>query len=137
MLYMLLICYDPNVPADPNRKNLQPEHAKLEAELRAEGKYVDGAALWPIERARTVRKRDGKSVRGEGPFPETKEAVGGYFLVECDEDEALRIAERIPVEDGGRSWIQVREVALLHADVGVMSKLDGWVDPRLRGMREG
>jgi hypothetical protein len=129
MLYMLLICYDPTVPVGPDEPNRQPDHAKLEAELREEGRYVSGGALWPVESAKNVRVRDGAAVVTDGPFAETKEAIGGYFTVDCDEAEALAIAARIPVD--ARSWIQVRPVALFHPNVERIASLDGYVDPRL------
>jgi hypothetical protein len=132
MLYMLLICYDPTQPNDPEPRNLQPEHAKLEAELRTEGTYVSGAALWPAERSKAVRRSEGKVIRTDGAFAETKEVVGGYFIVDCDEDQALSIAERIPVDS--RSWIRVQAVALFHPDAKRIAPMEGYVHPRLGGM---
>jgi hypothetical protein len=129
MLYMLMICYDPTAPQDPDEPNRQPEHAKLEAELRERGQYVSGAALWPVEGAKNVRVRDGKAVTTDGPFAETKEAIGGYYIVDCDEDEAIAIAARIPV--GNNGWIQVRPIALFHPNVDRIPSVDGYVDPRL------
>jgi hypothetical protein len=129
MLYMLMICYDPTAPRDPDEPNRQPEHAKLENELRERGTYVSGAALWPVESAKNVRVQDGKTVATDGPFAETKEAVGGYYIVDCDEDEAVAIAARIPVES--RAWIQVRPLALFHPNAERIPALDGYVDPRL------
>jgi hypothetical protein len=90
MLYMLLICYDPTRPTDPERRNLQPEHAKLEAELRTEGTYVSGAGLWPAAQSKVVRRSEGKVIRTDGAFAETKEVVGGYFIVHCDERRRWR-----------------------------------------------
>jgi hypothetical protein len=132
MLYMLLICYDPSRPADPERGNLQPEHAKLEAELRKEGTYVSGAGLWPAAQSKVVRRAEGKVIRTDGAFAETKEVVGGYFMVDCEEEEALSIAERIPVDS--RSWIRVQAVALFHPDAKRVAAAEGYVHPRLRGM---
>jgi hypothetical protein len=113
MIYMLLIKYDPSMPFEG--EILQPKHAKLEAELRAEGKYVSGAGLQPVEAAGTWRVRGGKTMKTDGPFAETKEVLGGYFMVDCDEEEALKIAERIAVEK--RSWIDVHPVFLYHPNV--------------------
>jgi hypothetical protein len=112
MLYMLLICYDPTVPPVPSEQNLQPKHAEFEQELRAKGKFVSGAGLWPVERAKRVRTRDGQTMVSDGPFAETKEALGGYYIVDCDEAEAIATAARIPVES--RSWVEVRPIALFH-----------------------
>jgi hypothetical protein len=124
MLYMLLICYDPTQPADGH--NRQPEHAKLEAELRAEGTYVSGAGLWP------QWKDVGRAARSDGPFAETKEAVGGYFMVECDEERAVAIAARIAVD--GRSWIRVQAVGLFHPHGEREAQLKDYLDPRVIAM---
>ena len=111
MIYMLMICYDPSAP--PDGENRQPEHAKLEAEMREHGVYVSGAGLWPLEAGgKVVRHDGGEAVVLDGPFAEMKEAVGGYFMVDCDEAEALAYAKRISV--GPRGWVQVRQVALWH-----------------------
>ena len=120
MLYMLLICYDPTMAPVASEQNLQPEHHKLELELRERGLFVSGAGLWPVEAAKSVRRKDGKTMTTDGPFAETKEAVGGYYIVDCDEAEALAIAARIPVET--RSWVQVRAVALFHPNVSRISQ---------------
>jgi hypothetical protein len=132
MLYMLLICYKPAAPRETTGHTRQPEHAKLEAELRQRGIYVSGAGLWPIEQSKSISHRDGKTVVTDGPFAETKEAVGGYFIVDCDEEEALEVASRISVDD--RSWIEMRAIGLFHPNVDRMRELDGYVDPRLRGL---
>jgi hypothetical protein len=121
MFHMLLICYDPTIAPIASEQALQPEHAKLEQELRAAGTYVSGAGLWPLETAKTVRRRDGKANMTDGPFAETKEAVGGYYIVECDENEAVAIAARIPVES--RSWIEVRKIALFHPNVSRIAQM--------------
>lgn len=111
MLYMLLICYDPTVPAKADEQNLQPQHAKLERELRERGVFISGAGLWPVEMGKSVRSQNGRPMTTDGPFAETKEAVGGY-IVDCDEAEAIATAARIPVE--ARAWVQVRPIALFH-----------------------
>jgi hypothetical protein len=130
MLYMLLICFNPSAPPDPAGRNRQPEHAKLEAELRERGVYVSGAGLWPLEQSKAIKKEGGKAVVIDGPFAETKEAVGGYFIVDCEEQEAIEIAARISVDD--HSWIQMRTIGLYHPAVDRMPEYDGYVDPRLR-----
>lgn len=113
MLYMLMINYDPSLPFEG--PILQPEHAKLEAELRERGLFVSGAGLMPAEAAGSFRVRDGKRLATDGPFAETKEVLGGYYIVDCTEDEAVAIAERIPGEK--RSWVDVRRIALFHPNV--------------------
>lgn len=110
MLYILMINYDPRIPFEGPL--LQPEHAKLEAELRERGLFVSGAGLMPVEAGGSRRVRDGKQLATDGPFAETKEVLGGYYIVDCTEDEAMEIASRIPVES--RSWVDVRRIALFH-----------------------
>lgn len=116
MLYMLMISYDPTVPFEG--RVLQPEHAKLEAELRERGMFVSGAGLLPIEGGGHARVRHGKALYTDGPFTETKEVLGGYYIVDCTEEEAVEIAKRIPVEQ--RSWVDVRRIALFHPNVEKM-----------------
>ena len=72
-------------------------HAEIEKELRAQGKFVSSSRLRPSVEAKTVRLRaDGTTVVTDGPFTETKEALGGYYLIECPSmDEALRWARRL------------------------------------------
>lgn len=109
-LHMLAICYDPTVPFDgsPSR---QPEHARLGEEMRAKGHYVSGAGLAPLHvYARRVYQRKSKPTIVDGPFTETKETIGGYFIVDCAEDQALDYAMRISVDN--RSWVEVRRLAI-------------------------
>jgi hypothetical protein len=71
------------------------------------GHFRAGSQLYPTSAATTLRERDGKVVMSDGPFAETKEQLGGYYLVECkDLDEALGIAKRIPSVRSGS--IEVR-----------------------------
>lgn len=129
MLYMLLICYDATAPQEPGQPNRQPEHAKLEADLRKTGTFVSGAGLWPLEAAKCVRKKDGEAMVTDGPYPETKEAVGGYYIVACEEIEAIAIAGRIAVDS--RSYVQVRPIALFHPNVARIPDVENYVDPRI------
>jgi|SRR5581483_452998 hypothetical protein len=70
-------------------------------------KIVDGKALLGTSTATTVRLRDGKTLSTDGPFAETKEQLGGFYIVECkDLDEAIQIAADIP--DAARGSIEVR-----------------------------
>lgn len=81
------------------------------AKVREEGKLVAGDALQPIATATTVSVRDGKTETLDGPFAETKEQLGGYYLLDCaDLDEALKYAAMIPTADYGR--IEVRPVVV-------------------------
>ena len=73
------------------------EYFAFSEEIRKAGQYVDGNALQPVHTATTVRVRNGKVSTNDGPFAETKEQLGGYYLVEArDLNEAIQIAARIP-----------------------------------------
>jgi hypothetical protein len=111
-LYMFLICHNPAVglgPDDP--PTLQPQHAALGEKLRGEGRYVSGGALMPYDAEAVVRVHGARRLGTDGPFAETKEVLGGYYIVECkDADDALSVASRIPVASD--SWVQVRRFVL-------------------------
>ena len=73
------------------------------------GNYVAGEALQPVSTARTIRQREGRTLTTDGPFAETKEQLGGFYLVEAaDLDEATRIASRIPIVRTGS--VEVRPI---------------------------
>lgn len=77
--------------------------------MKAEGKFVAGDALERVSASTTLSVRDGKVETVDGPFAETKEQLGGYYLLECaDLDEALKCAAEIPTAAHGR--IEVRPV---------------------------
>jgi len=100
MKYMLLIYHDePSWDAltETERQQVYLEYRTLREELTGRGQFVDGSQLQPVTTATTVRMRDGKELVTDGPFAETHEQLGGYFLVEAkDLDEATAIAARIP-----------------------------------------
>ena len=100
MKYMLLIYHDElswNEIAEAERQEIYLEYRKLRGELQERGQFVDGSQLQPITTATSVRVRDGKELVTDGPFAETHEQLGGYFLIEAkDLDEATSIAARIP-----------------------------------------
>lgn len=78
---------------------------------KADGKFIAGDALQPVATATSVSVRDGKSITTDGPFAETKEQLGGYYLLDCtDLDEALKYAAMIPTAAYGR--IEVRPVMI-------------------------
>jgi hypothetical protein len=113
MLYMFLICYDPAVPLGPDDPpSLQPQHAALGAALREEGRQVFGGALMPYEMEPVVRVQGRRRLGVDGPYAETKEVLGGYYVVDCkDAADAEAVAMRIPV--ASNAWVQVRRL-LLH-----------------------
>lgn len=88
---------------------MQQEFAKFTQEIIASGNYKGGNRLYPVARATTVRVKDGKKLVTDGPFAETKEQLGGYYLIEAaDLDEATAIAGRIPSAHMGP--IEVRPI---------------------------
>jgi hypothetical protein len=109
MQYMLLIYMDENALNQAEREHCYEESAQVAHELAAKGQYVAAAPLCPTSTATSVRVRDGKPVVTDGAFAETREQLGGYFMVEAqDLDEAIAIAERIP----GARWgtVEIRPV---------------------------
>ena len=98
MEYMLLIYHSEaeKLPQETQQQLFQ-EYMTFTQDLTKSGKNKGGAPLEPIATATTVRVRNGKTVVTDGPFAETKEQLGGYYLVEAkDLDEAISIAARIP-----------------------------------------
>ncbi len=109
MRYMLLIYLDEQALSQTEREQCYRESTQLAHELDAAGQYVAAAPLEPTATATSVRVRQGKRVVTDGPFAETKEQLGGYFLVDAsDLDEAIAIAARIPMVR--RGTIEVRPV---------------------------
>ena len=97
MKYMLLIYSDEQAWSESEREHCFEESTQLAQKLQDDGRYLAAAPLHPVSTATSVRVRDGKRLVTDGPFAETREQLGGYFLVEAqDLDEAIRIAEKIP-----------------------------------------
>ncbi|MBD2095968.1 YciI family protein [Trichocoleus sp. FACHB-591] len=97
MKYMLLIYMDENALSETEREHCYAESAQLAQELNAKGQYLSTAPLHPVATATSVRVRDGKSLITDGPFAETREQLGGFFLIDAqDLDEAIAIAAQIP-----------------------------------------
>lgn len=114
MNYMLLIYTPESVEAemqsDPARlQAYMDEYNAFTREVRDNNVYVAGEALHPTSSATTVRKRDGKTTMTDGPFAETKEQLGGFYILDCQNlDEALEYATKIPGVRHGS--IEVRPV---------------------------
>ena len=114
MKYLCLICADPSAmmefmsPAD-SEKHFD-EYRQFTESIRRSGKFVACNRLQPPATAITLRVRNGKVSTTDGPFAETKEHLGGYYLIEAeDQDEAVRIASGIP---GARfGCVEIRPVA--------------------------
>jgi hypothetical protein len=111
MKYLLLVCWDAErmdaqTEPDPGDTS-EPESFPWLDDLQARGMWVTGDQLAPPRRARTVRVRGGKTMVTDGPFAETKEAVGGFDIIECGSlDEAVEIAAGHPIAQMGT--IEVR-----------------------------
>jgi hypothetical protein len=111
MKYLLLVCWDAdkmNAQTEPDPSDEQDDESfPWLNELQARGIWVTGDQLAPPRRARSVRVRDGKAIVTDGPFAETKEAVGGFDLIECGSlEEAVEIAAGHPLAQLGT--IEVR-----------------------------
>jgi hypothetical protein len=106
---MLLVYSDEGAWTDAKRQECYDESVHLTHQLKAEGRYLAANPLHPVATATSVKVRDGKRLVTDGPFAETREQLGGYFLVDAkDLDEAIGIAGRIP---GARlGTIEVRPV---------------------------
>jgi len=119
MQYILLI-YDPEktwaqMPKEESQK-LFTEYMHFTQDIKQTGKWLAGDALQPTSTATTVRVRGGKVQTTDGPFAETKEQLGGYYLIEAkDLDEAIQIASRIPSAKLGS--IEVRPVMSFTAEM--------------------
>ena len=97
MKYMLLVYLDEQAMTDAEREHCYVESAQLAQDLSSSGQYLDASPLHPVATATSVRVREGKPVVTDGPFAETREQLGGYYVIEArDLDEAIGIAERIP-----------------------------------------
>lgn len=94
---MLLIYSDENAWTDSAREHCYAESIDLTHQLNAKGQFMGASPLHPVSAATSVRVRDGKRLVTDGPFAETREQLGGYFLIDArDLDEAIEIAGRIP-----------------------------------------
>ncbi len=100
MQYLCLIYEaESSIPSRPaeEQEAIMGEYFAFTNDVREQGKLVAGDALMPTETATTVRIRDGNTVTTDGPFAETKEQLGGYYLLECEDlDEAIALASKIP-----------------------------------------
>jgi hypothetical protein len=97
MKYMLLIYSDENTWTERERERCYAESVQLTQQLHANGQYVAASPLQPIATATSIRVRDGKRLVTDGPFAETREQLGGYFLINAkDLDEAIAIAAQVP-----------------------------------------
>jgi hypothetical protein len=97
MKYMLLVYMNENAMTDDERQHCYVESAQLTQELNAKGQYISAGPLHSVSTATSLQVRKGKRLVTDGPFAETREQLGGFYIVEAkDLDEALAIAEKIP-----------------------------------------
>lgn len=109
MKYMLLIYQTEGVLDQTGMEACYGESAQLAQQLHADGKYLAANPLHPVSTAASVKVREGKTTVTDGPFAETREQLGGYFLIEADsQEEATAIAARIPGAQVGT--VEVRPV---------------------------
>ena len=114
MKYMLLIYSEPNAYASLSKEEndaLFGEYFTFTQKIQESGEFVAGDPLQGIETATTVRTRDNKRALTDGPFAETKEVLGGYYIVDVkDLDRALELAEQIPGVRRELESIEVRPI---------------------------
>jgi len=100
MKYVLLIYTDEKVEAamsEAEQQAIYADYYTFTDDVRKRNLYVAGEALHPTSTATTVRVRDGKTLTTDGPFAETREQLGGYYVLDCkDLDEAIETAAKIP-----------------------------------------
>jgi len=102
MKYMLLVYLEEKALSEGEREHCYVESAQLAQDLSSSGKYLSAGPLHPVAMATSVRVRNGKRLVTDGPFAETREQLGGYYLIDAhDLDDAMSIAERVPVAKVG------------------------------------
>ena len=112
MKYMLLVYLDEQALSEEERQKCYGKSIELTYKLQSDGNYISASPLYPTSTATSVRVREGKRLVTDGPFAETREQLGGFYLVEANDlDEAIRIAEQIPMVQSGT--IEVRPVVEL------------------------
>ncbi len=118
MKYMLLIYLDEQALSETERAECYVESTQLAHDIKSSGQYLSANPLHPTATATSVRVRDGKRFVTDGPFAETREQLGGYFLIDAkDLDEAIGTAARIPMARKGTVEIRpVMEIAGLPTD---------------------
>jgi hypothetical protein len=109
MKYMLLVYMDEHAMNAAEREHCYVDSTKLCHDLAATGQFVTASPLQPVATATSVRIREGKRLVTDGPFAETREQLGGFYIVDVkDLDEAIRVAARIP--PAAKGTIEIRPV---------------------------
>ena len=109
MKYMLLIYMDEKAMTQLEREKCYGDSAKVARDLHANGKFLAASPLHPVATATSLKIRDGKRMITDGPFAETREQLGGFYLIDvANLDEAIAVAEKIPPAHKGT--IEIRPV---------------------------
>ena len=109
MKYMLLIYMGEDAMSEREREQCYADSTQLAHDLRASGKYVSANPLQPVAAATSVRLREGKRFVTDGPFAETREQLGGYFLINAENlDDAIAVAALIPAARKGT--VEIRPI---------------------------
>ena len=109
MRYMLLIYLDEQVLSESAREKCYVDSAQLTQDLHAKGQFLAASPLHPVSTATSVRMRDDRRMVTDVPFAETREQLGGYFLINANDlDEAINIASRVPAARFGT--VEIRPV---------------------------
>ena len=126
MKYLLLIYMDEKAMDDSEREQCYRDSSALCHELNEKGQYLSANPLQPVSTATSVRLREGRRLVTDGPFAETREQLGGYFLIDAENlDAAISVATRIPAARKGT--VEIRPVIELHGLLPsrVMSEASG------------
>jgi hypothetical protein len=109
MKYMMLIYLDEKSLTEDQRDKCYVESTQYAQHLHSRGKFLGASPLHPTSTATSIRMREGKAVVTDGPFAETREQLGGYFLVDTENlDEAISIASAIPAGKWGT--VEIRPI---------------------------
>ena len=107
--YMLLIYGDENALNQEERECCYQESTQLAQQLRQAGQFLGAAPLHPTSLATSIRLREGRRLVTDGPFAETREQLGGFFMIQAENlDEAIAVAEKIPM--ARRGTVEIRPV---------------------------
>jgi hypothetical protein len=117
MKYLLMCCFEEALWAkipESQRDKIMQDYSKWIEDCIKDGQHRATAKLQSSSAAKTIREENGRAVTTDGPFAETKEQIGGYHMIECEDfEEAIAIARRIPTLAVGGT-IEVRPVEAIH-----------------------
>ena len=121
MQYMLLIHFEEPIWdefSDAEHEQVRDEYLAIIADLQGKGQFLSGSPLFPTSAATSIKVREGRPIVTDGPFAETREQLGGYFLIDVpDLDDALAVARRLP---GARyGTVEVRPLMSIEEHFGV------------------